>query len=52
MVNVIMVMIFDEDDDESGFKDKDDGNQTLYLVYQSVKSIASSSHQFGEQVIL
>ena len=39
MVNVIMVMIFDEDDDESGF-DKDDGNQTLYLVYQSVKSIA------------
>ena len=37
-----MVMIFDEDDEESGFT-KDDGNQTLYLVFQSVKSIASSS---------
>ena len=44
MVNVIMVMIFVEDDEESGF-DKDDGNQTLYLVFQSVKSIASSSRQ-------
>ena len=44
MVNVIMVMIFDEDDEESGC-DKDDRNQTLYLVFQSVKSIASSSHQ-------
>ena len=47
MVNLIIVMIFDEDDEESGF-DKDDGNQTLYLVFQSVKSIASSSHQSSE----
>ena len=39
-----MLMIFNEDDEVSGC-DKDDGNQTLYLVFQSVKSIASSSHQ-------
>ena len=47
MVNVIMLMIFNEDDEESGC-DKEDGNQTLYLVFQSVKSIASSSHQSSE----
>ena len=47
MVNLIIVMILDKDDEESGF-DKDDGNQTPYLVFQSVKSIASSSHQSSE----
>ena len=39
--------VFDKDDEESAF-DKDDGNQTLYLVFQSAKSIASCLHQSSE----